>query len=185
LNENKLLVIDIETTGFDHKKDCILELGIVELNLETGEIKELLDVQFKEKHLRGRHRKSWIFEQGYMKPEDVRDAKPMEMHFEEIQSIFNKYQGRICAWNRPFDINFLETRGFKFGKNIKDPMRESADYFQIPNKYGQPGKWPSAQEAWDVLFPGITKIEQHRGLDDAVMESKIIYELVKKGVYLV
>jgi hypothetical protein len=45
------------------------------------------------------------------------------------------------------------------------------------------GKWPSAQEAWDLLFPKTTKIESHRGLDDSKMEANIIFELLQKGIY--
>jgi len=183
MDSNKILVIDIETTGFNHKKDCILELGIVELNVETGEIIELFDKQFKEGHLSGKHHKSWIFENGFMTHDEVRTAKPLTDYFDEVQLIFNNYLGKICAWNRSFDVDFLKSRGFDLGKNIDDPMQASAEYFNLPHKKGGFGKWPSAQEAWDILFPDVKKIEIHRGLDDSKMEAKIIFELINKGVY--
>ena len=185
MNLNKLLVIDIETTGFNHKADCILELGIVELDLTSGEVTELLDVQLKETHLSAKQHNSWIFEKGFMSHDDVRNANPLAVHFEEIQTIFNGYLGRISAWNRAFDADFLERRGFNLGKAIKDPMKESAEFFNLPHKSGGFGKWPSAQEAWNILFPTTEKIEIHRGLDDAKMEAKIIFELINKGIYKV
>jgi len=185
MKSDKLLIIDIETTGFNHKTDCILELGIVELDLTNGNIIELLDLQLKEKHLSAKHHKAWIFENNYMTHDDVRNANNLEVHFQDIQTIFNSYLDNICAWNRSFDVDFLMSRGFNLGKNIKDPMKESANFFNLPHKNGGFGKWPSAQEAWDVLFPTIQKTELHRGLDDAKMEAKIIYELVKKGIYKV
>jgi DNA polymerase III alpha subunit (gram-positive type) len=181
---NKLLVIDIETTGFNHKTDCILELGIVELDIESGQIVELLDLQIKEKHLSAKHHNAWIFENGYMNHDDVRNAKSLETHFNKIQTIFNNYLDKICAWNRSFDVDFLKSRGFNLGKDIPDPMKASASFFNLPYPYSKKlGKWPSAQEAWDRLFPETKKTELHRGLDDAKMEAKIIYELVKKNVY--
>ena len=36
--KEEIAVIDLESTGFSHKKDCILELGMVSLNTKTGEI---------------------------------------------------------------------------------------------------------------------------------------------------
>ena len=39
----KILVLDIETTGFHPRDSIITEVGIVELDLETGERKILFD----------------------------------------------------------------------------------------------------------------------------------------------
>ena len=157
--KNKLLVLDIETTGFNHKDDCILELGIVELDLKTGEIKTLFDEQFQELHLRAKHLNAWIFENKFMKHEDVRGKKDIKEHASRIQLILDLYKDRVTAWNRPFDIDFLTSRGFDFGKELDDPMRVSTEFFKIPfkNNY-KPGfvsadqnyKWASAQEAWDT-----------------------------------
>jgi len=183
VESNSLLVIDIETTGFNHKADCILELGIVKLDLKSGEITDLLDIQLKETHLSAKHHNAWIFENGFMSHNDVRHAEPLAFHFDTIQEIFDTHLGKICAWNRAFDVDFLKSRGFNLGKAIKDPMKESAEFFNLPHKSGGFGKWPSAQEAWNVLFPETKKIELHRGLDDAKMEAKIIFELINKGVY--
>ena len=44
----EILVLDIETTGLQSDKDLILELGMVKLNLETGEITTLFDAVFKD-----------------------------------------------------------------------------------------------------------------------------------------
>lgn len=183
--ESKILVLDIETTGFDHRRDCILELGMVELDLTTGEVKELFDERFKEAHLSARHHNAWIFANGFMDHDDVRGALSLNNYKGEIQQILDRYRNRITAWNRPFDIDFLKSRGFDFGKDIPDPMRESTKYFRLTKRNGSCCKWPTAQEAWDKLFPEIVKIEKHRGLDDAVMEARIIYQLVNRGVYLV
>ena len=71
--------------------------------------------------------------------------------------------------------------GFDLGPDIPCPMKQSVDYFKIEGNYGY--KWPKAQEAWDILFPDTPKIEQHRGLDDSMMEAAIIYELHKRGQY--
>ena len=177
----EIIVLDIETTGLEPKEDLILELGMVKLNLETGEISELFDKVFKDPRLTAKHREAWIFQNGYMELEEVRNAEPMSNYAADIQGIMNDYLGLITAWNRAFDSAFLELAGFNLGPAIDCPMKKSVDYFKIEGPFGY--KWPKAQEAWDILFPETPKIEQHRGLDDSIMEAAIIHELYKRGQY--
>ncbi|MEI6866697.1 3'-5' exonuclease [Flavicella sp.] len=178
---NEILVLDIETTGLSPINDFILELGIVKLNIETGEIIELFNNVFKDPNLTAKHRRSWIFENGFMNIDEVRNAKPLDHYADEIQEILNNYKGRITAWNRDFDNSFLTSNGFDLGDKVACPMKVSTQYFKIQGSRGF--KWPKAQEAWDILFPDIQKTEVHRGLDDSIMEAKIIFELVQMGVY--
>ncbi len=177
----EILVLDIETTGLNPNADLILELGIVKLNLESGQITELFDQIFKDPKLTAKHREAWIFQNGFMNLEEVRNAKPITEYRQEIQEIMDPYKGRITAWNREFDSAFLSNHGFDLGTEVACPMKNSVDYFKIEGKYGY--KWPKAQEAWDVLFPDTPKIEEHRGLDDSKMEAAIIHELFQRGEY--
>ncbi len=179
--DKELLVLDIETTGFSPTNDFILELGIVKLNLTTGKITTLFDRVFKDPNLTAKHRKSWIFVNGFMHIDEIRNALPLDNYREEIQSILNPFKGKIIAWNRDFDEKFLIYEGFDLGADIECPMKASTEFFAIEGNRGH--KWPKAQEAWDILFPHNHKIEEHRGLDDAIMEAKIIFELYKRGVY--
>ena len=177
----KILVIDIETAGLSPKKGCLVELGMCSLDLSTGKITELFSQVFREKHFQEEHYEEWIFENKYMTLEEVLAADDLEIHRDEIQAIFDGYQNNITAWNRPFDASFLEVRGFVLGKPMRDPMRDSTNYFELPGKYNY--KWPKAQEAWDILFPDEEMVEEHRALSDAVMEAKIIHKLIVLGVY--
>lgn len=181
--ENEILVLDIETTGLSPVNDFILELGIVKLNTETGEITELFDAIFKDPNLTAKHRNSWIFQNGFMDINEVRNAKPLSHYTSEIQNILDPHKGKITAWNRDFDRNFLKSNGFDLGECVPCPMKASTKFFKIKGSRGF--KWPKAQEAWDILFPETKKIEAHRGLDDSIMEAKIIFELVKNGVYII
>jgi len=178
----RILVLDIETSGFNHTKDVIFEIGAVELNLETGEIIPKFDQMFREKHLCARHREAWIFSNSDMKIEDVRNSPAFEDVKDDIQKLFNQYLGRIVAFNRPFDADFLKSRGFNLGEDMGDPMRDSTKYFNIPHKNGRGIKWPSVQNAWDILFPDKPIKEAHRGFQDSSDEAKIMYELYKRKV---
>ena len=185
--KNKLLVTDIETTGFQNQGGSIVEVGIVELNLENGEINILLDKVCREKRLTKEHRKppfGWIFENSTLTIEDVRNGTPFEEVKEEAQEIVNSYELGITAFNRPFDINFLTDRGMVFPKLQPCPMRIMTPICKLPKKGGYGGyKWPKVEEAWKFLFPDVEYNELHRGADDAVHEAKIIYELYKRGDY--
>ena len=59
--ENKILVVDIETTGLDKVKDCIVEIGAAEIDLKTGIITGVFNSLCREKHLTAKHRDAWIF----------------------------------------------------------------------------------------------------------------------------
>lgn len=179
--ENEILVLDIETTGLSPANDYILELGIVKLNTETGEITELFDEVFKDPNLTAKHRNSWIFQNGFMEIEEIRNAKPLSNYSNTIQEILTPFKGRITAWNRNFDQSFLHANGFDLGEDVPCPMKASTEFFKIEGSRGY--KWPKAQEAWDILFPSTLKIEAHRGLDDSIMEAKIIFELIQLGEY--
>lgn len=178
----KIIVLDIETTGFNHDKDCILEIGMVELDLLTGERKPLLDKIFREKHLQKRHRNAWIFKNNFMTLEEVRNAPKFEEVKEEIQAVFDKYS-HVAAWNSAFDAGFLTSRALKLPEVLPCPMRASASWFGIPNRYGKPGKWAAVPEARKILFPEEKGYnELHRGFSDSMDEAQIIYELYKKNV---
>jgi len=178
----KICVLDIETTGFSHDKDCILEIGMVELNLETGEVKPLLDEVFRENKLSARHHKAWIFENGFMTLEEVRKAPLFENISDKVQDILLRYE-YVSAWNSAFDMGFLLSRGFSITNELPCPMKTSADWFGIKNKWGKTGKWASVDEAWKHLFGEDTGYNEiHRGADDAAHEAKIMYELYKKKV---
>ena len=177
---NEIILLDIETTGFDPRKDEIVELGIVLLNLDTGEVKELYDQLF---FVEEKYKGSWIF-QNYIEFKDTQNKPNFQNCKEEINKVLLPFHGQITAWNRDFDSGFLRVNGIQLGKDLICPMKESADFFKLPNtsSYYSDFKWPKAQEAWDILFPNNPFTEEHRGLSDARMEAKIVYELHKRGI---
>lgn len=128
----EILVLDIETTGLNPQHDFILELGIVKLNIETGLITPLFDEIFKDPNLRAKHRDAWIFQNGYMHIDEVRNAKPLENYRNEIEEILNPFKGKITAWNRDFDHAFLKQNGFDLGPELTCPMKASTDFLKYP-----------------------------------------------------
>jgi len=188
----KIAIIDIETTHFLEKGGKIIEIGIVELDLETGE-REIIFSEFC--HEAGITLKevedSWIVENSDITVEDIRQSKKLFVLQPKIQEIINRYPLGATAFNNKFDFGFLENRGFVFPKKLACPMKLSVDVLQIPptvkmvragyNNY----KTPNVQEAYDFFFPNNDYIEKHRGADDAFHEAEIVFELYKRGIFTI
>lgn len=182
---NKIIILDLETTGLNPYKDLIVEIGIVELDLETGEINKLFSSLIKEEGFNENLRHSWIFENSSIKFEDVKNARSLDDIRADLQEIFNKHP--ITAYNKSFDLGFLKSRGFSFPVESRDIMLEAKNVIKIPfaGKHylgkSRTYKWPKAKEAYDFFFQDNIYIETNRAQDDAYHEAKILYELYKNN----
>lgn len=178
----KILIVDIETTGFLQQKGKIVEVGIVELDLSNGEKKIIFDQITHEKGItREECEKSWIVQNSTLTVEEIRKSKSLDVLKPEIQSILNSYAHGTTAFNNAFDFGFMENRGFVFPKKLACPMKLSTDICKIPSMRGY--KWPKVEEAYEFFFGKTDYIEAHRGADDAFHEADIVYELYKRGVF--
>jgi len=184
MNENKILVLDIETTGFLKQGGSIVEIGIVDLDLTTGEISEVFSSLLREDILTAKHHEEpygWIFRNSDLTTEDVREAPEASGVLAIVQDILNSYPLGCTAFNNKFDFDFLEDRGLRVTK-LPCPMLLSTDICKLKGKFGK-YKWPKVEEAFNFFFPDTEYIEQHRGLDDSKHEAMIVYELYKRGVF--
>jgi len=179
-----ILVIDIETTEKTPQTGKIVEIGVVSLDLETGNIIELFDSLLKEDGLKAKDRDAWIFSNSDLTVEEVINAPPAAEVFAQLQALLDLYPLGCTAFNRPFDIGFLESRGIKFSRNLQDPMILATNICKLPSPYRKGTyKWPKVQEAYDFFFPNSGYIEEHRGLSDAKREAQLVYELYKMGLF--
>ena len=186
MDENKILILDIETTGFLPQGGSIVEIGIVELNLDTGEIIEIFQSLLREKILNWDHGKppyGWIFKNSDLTLEELRTAPNAYIIFSQVQEILNSYPIGCTAYNNKFDFGFLIDRGLKI-KILPCPMILSTDICKIPSRDSRSQyKWPSVEEAFKFFFPDSEYIEKHRGLDDAKHEAMIVYRLYQDGIF--
>lgn len=183
---SKILILDIETTGFLQQGGKIVEVGIVELDLTNGERIILFDeVCFESGITLSELEKSWIIENSDLTVKMVKYSGSLESKRKRIQQILNDYPIGATAFNNVFDFGFLEDRGFVFPKKLPCPMKLSTDICKIihPNGYGL--KWPKVEEAHKHFFGDVGYIEKHRGADDAYHEAEIVFELYKMGVFLI
>ena len=184
----EIVVVDIETSGFQHQGELIVEVGIVSLNLQTGHISNefseiVKESGFGEKH--ANHPHGWIFENSDLQYTDVLKATEFMKIIPKIQTIFDKYSCGATAFNTQFDFGFLKSRGLRI-KELPCIMLSAAAVVGLPPNPGyRDPKWPKVQEAWDFFFPRSDYIEAHRALDDARHEALIAYELYKLGKFRV
>lgn len=188
----KILILDIETTGFLKKGGKIVEVGIVELDLENGEKKILFDEVCWEKGITKEEcDDSWIVANSTLTTDEIKASKSLNFHREQIQGIIDKHTLGATAYNNKFDFDFLKSRGFMFQRELPCPMLLSTDICKIPHKKGKNGKrrkgnkYPKVQEAYDFFFPDNEYIEKHRGADDAFYEADIVYKLYQMGIFKV
>ena len=101
----KILIIDIETTGFLNKGGRIVEVGIVELDLDNGEKKILFDEVCWEKGITKEEcDSSWIVENSTLTTEDIRASKSLKLH---------QYNNRCQAHLKPLRTTWATSRAKK------------------------------------------------------------------------
>jgi DNA polymerase-3 subunit epsilon len=175
---NKIAVVDIETTDLFPDKGLIVEIGIVELDLDSGATKILFESKIKETGFMMHSKNSWIFNNSTLKYEDILRAPDLIDIKESIQRILNQYC--LTAYNKPFDFSFLKSRGFLIKKELPDIMEAAKTVCKIIKQNGE-YKNPNFQEAWDYFFPESNYIEKHRALDDALHEAMVLFKMYQMG----
>ena len=133
----KIAIIDIETTGFLRAGGKIVEVGIVELDLATGNKKIIFDQVTHEKGItREECVDSWIVKNSTLTVEDIRTSKCLDLLRDEIQTILNEYRFGCTAFNNAFDFGFMEDRRFIFPKKLDCPMKLSTNICKLPGNRG-------------------------------------------------
>lgn len=181
----KILILDIETTGFLNRGGKIVEIGIVSLDLDTGETEILFDEVCHEKGItKAEVENSWIVKNSDLTVEAVQHSRSLTQMQLDVQKILDSYPLGVTAYNNAFDFGFLMDRGFTFDKKLPCPMILATDVCCIPSPRGG-YKWPKVQEAYDYFFGKNDYIEKHRGADDAMHEAEIVFELYKLGIFTI
>jgi DNA polymerase III epsilon subunit-like protein len=179
----EIIVVDIETgvieptlNNYDIDNCLICEIGIVNLNLETGESRVIYDRTCQERP--GPHPSSWVFKHTSLTLDTV-TASP---YFHDLKpSIQDLLDSRpVTSWNHDFDFAILESRGLKIPSIFWDPKTTLKHFLEIHHPSGQGFKWPSVQEAFKYFNPDKLYEQSHRAIQDAQIEANIIYQAVVK-----
>lgn len=178
---NSILVVDIETTGFGNH-ECILEIGIAGVDIQTGHTFKVFDSLVWERGVtREQIDNSWIAKNSTINSDLIyNEGINLQKLLPNIQNIINLFPLGITAFNNAFDFRFLENRGLNLGTKLPCPMKVSTDIIKLQHIKRAGYKYPTVEQAWKYYFPDIEYNELHRGFDDAYHEAKIIYEMIKR-----
>ncbi|MBU0764658.1 MAG: 3'-5' exonuclease [Bacteroidetes bacterium] len=183
---SKIGILDIETTGFLNQGGLIVEIGIVTLDLNSGEISPVFESLVKEPGFGPSHKNAplgWIFRNSDLDYNNVLKAPALYSLKNHLQEILDCFSTGITAYNNQFDFGFLRDRGFRL-KSLPCPMKIATPVINLPPAPGRfTPKWPSVQEAWNFLFGSTGYKEAHRALDDAIHEAQIVFELHRRGLF--
>ncbi|MFO7863678.1 MAG: 3'-5' exonuclease [Salinivirgaceae bacterium] len=183
---NTVGIVDIETSGFLKQGGKIVEIGIVELNISTGERKVLFDSVVREPgftEMHTKHPMGWIFQNSNLTYEEVAAAPLLDDVKPQIQDVFDSFFTGITAFNKAFDFGFLRSRGFRIAE-LPCIMHTATPVLNLPSNGHYKGpKYPNVEEAYHFLTGKRNFVESHRAADDAMHEAEIAFELYKKGFF--
>ena len=178
----KFAVVDIETTHTNSLEGTIVEVGICCVDLENKKIIKLLDSIVRESNFKNYN--AWIFDNSSLTIEDVLNAPEWVEIQPKIIEIFKRFP--VTAYSKLFDFTWLKHRGVYTVKELPDPMLESTNILKLLQLNPELGeyKWPKVEECWKYYFPNIPYREKHRAYDDCIHEAAIIYEMYRRGHYI-
>lgn len=175
--DNCIYVVDIETTSTRPYDGSIVEIGICELNLETGNVKCIFDEIVREDGFNVGDRNAWIFSNSDLTYKEVLAAPRFGGLIEKLQEIFERRPS--TAYNKRFDFGWLRSRGLKI-LELPCPMIAATPIIRLPPVFEDHDfKYPKVEEAWDYYYPDLDYVEKHRAYDDAEHEAMIVYAMYK------
>ena len=113
-----IVSLDIETTGLNHEKDMIIEIGATKLNIDEESYE-----YFSELINPGIDIGEFVTDLTGIKNDDVEDALVIDEIKNEFTNFYSNEKGEqhlVIAHNANFDIGFLKKNGFIFNGSIID-----------------------------------------------------------------
>ena len=156
LSRDRIVCLDVETTGLDPCSDEVLQIALVH-----GDGEVLLS-----RYVRPEHHSSWPLAQRThgISPSMVEGCPSLASLKSEIEEIVDD-AGLIVGYNVPFDLLFLQTAGISFDNaSVFDVMREFAPVAGRWDAYRQRYAWVSL--TYCAAYYGIP-LRAHDALGDA------------------
>lgn len=165
--QEKVFVIDTETTGLDRQNDEMVQLSIVD-----GLGRTVLNA-----YLKPEHRRQW------KKAEQIHGISPSDVescpHYSEIKPHVEQILAdarMIVGYNLPFDLAFLRDTKIRENTIMFDVMREFAPIKGEWLEWKKDYKWIKLTEC--AAHYGIRNPAAHNSLHDAQTTLQCFYRLI-------
>lgn len=165
----KIVVLDLETTGFNKYDDEIVQVSIIDQDENV-----LLN-----EYCKPEHKTEWPEAATVtgITPEIVADKKPFAFYAPVVEDILNNAE-MILIYNAGFDAAFLHAKGLEFDDSIiRDVMLEFAEIYGDWNDYFQNFKWQKLSTA--ANYYGY-KFKAHDSLED-VKATLYVFNCMESG----
>lgn len=160
----KLISLDLETTGFDKEKDQIIEFGAIKFDLTSGETETLSFLINPEREI-----PEIVTHITNIKNEDVASAPLFATKMAEISEFLQDCP--IIGHNIQFDTNFLRAKGITF----TNPEYDTHDLANILMP-----ELPSHSLEVISKILNLEHEQKHRALDDAIAAMELFKKLAVK-----
>jgi len=182
----KLAVIDTETTELTPTLGKIVEVALVTVDTETGEIRRMFNMLAHPRLSRAEVERTWIVQSGHISLDEIIKAR----HNAVVAFGLRHHLGKLpwTSYNVQFDYSFLKKSPWRLPPPGQDCIMARATHaceIPTPGPLGDEGayKWPKLSEAYEILVGG--EFNGHRAMDDAIAAAKVMLALIKKGNYIV
>lgn len=199
LDKLKIYVIDCETTGLEGVRygDLVLSIGISEVDI----INHTVDPFFNRtigydvtEHDDVINKDTWIFKNSSLSLEDIKFAYDDNQDVNNVVAEFNDIMENkwIAMYNKDYDYGkFLRHSPFNLDPSRILPclMIASTEPCAIPKRWGNEYKWPTLEEAVDILLDNDIKKELaeqenfHDSLYDTFVSGHVMLKLIELGHY--
>ncbi len=190
----KCLILDILHTEGNLRFACIIEVGAILLDLESGKRKTLIDtLVFEDGFEPSRFRKSLIFQKTDITPTEILDAPDADEIFPQLESLIGKYG--FTAFDVNNELPYLASRGIvsldegwvhdciqaKATEYWNKIIKEKAE--RERSKKWQQYITPAVELKEICGFLRIETSSQFRAATNAELEAQICYHLYKEGFW--
>ncbi len=174
-----IYVLDLETTGLQgYPKDKVVQIGVVSLDLVTGEIETEMD-EYLGYELTEEEKQSWIFTEGGLDPDSLRDARSPEEIAHDLRLMLRDQ--RVAIFNVGFDYTkFLAHPPFDLMPDdlviLPCVMQQARWVTRIKNRWDR-YKWPTLHQAVELVL-GETQSHEHSAVDDAWWTARLLHRMI-------
>lgn len=176
----KIAIIILKTISIFDKQGVVVEVGIVSLDLSTGEIVHEFGSVVKADNFNESYKKSSSFKSSTLTFENINSAPSFDKKILEITHAVNKPE-IIGVTGFDTDFDFLRESGVIINAPIVACIRKEAQsIIKTPSKRRGGFKKPSLMEAFQYFFKDKKYVCEHRASKDAEDVALIAYEMYKK-----